>query len=326
MTAPTFWRSNTGAVGGPRNSKRRSTWAPRRCSPGWPAPTAGGVGASNGTTSSPSPTTAPPNTPTSRPAAGRATKPKPTATAPPASSNPTPPALARQARPTEITQAARTSRAKPPNRKRRGRPPGDPVADPGHPQGRHAVRPPPPRRPILPATCPEARRLRPPSTIHPTTGCRSVRETPSPNLDNRIATTEQPAGRPRKRAAGASPSNPSCRPRPGTLTAISGANNRMADEVVGPPPSPGASTRDSRHRRFDAQDSKGMPSASDRGPDGIEVFARAAAAVAGLRIEEAWWPEVLGHLAGLVAAAASVEEVTGITGDLPDEPAPVFRP
>ncbi|MGH9126405.1 MAG: AtzG-like protein [Acidimicrobiales bacterium] len=66
-----------------------------------------------------------------------------------------------------------------------------------------------------------------------------------------------------------------------------------------------------------------MSGAAAPGPDEREAYARAAAAAAGLTIEEAWWPAVLGHLAGLLAAAASVGEVTE---GLKDEPAPVFRP
>ena len=55
----------------------------------------------------------------------------------------------------------------------------------------------------------------------------------------------------------------------------------------------------------------------------FEPYARAAAAAAGLNVDEAWWPEVLGHLAGLLAAVASVEEMAA---RLPDDPAPVFCP
>jgi hypothetical protein len=58
-------------------------------------------------------------------------------------------------------------------------------------------------------------------------------------------------------------------------------------------------------------------------PAAVERYARAAAAESGLNIEEGWWPSVVGHLAALLDRAASLE---GAPEDLPDDPAPVFRP
>jgi len=64
-----------------------------------------------------------------------------------------------------------------------------------------------------------------------------------------------------------------------------------------------------------------VPPSEDRA--GVERYARAAAAEAGLTIEEGWWPSVVGHLGMLLDRAASLE---GATADLPDDPAPVFWP
>lgn len=55
----------------------------------------------------------------------------------------------------------------------------------------------------------------------------------------------------------------------------------------------------------------------------LEGFARAAARVAGLEIDEAWWPGVVGHLGILLARSASLESAEL---DLPEDPAAVFRP
>jgi hypothetical protein len=64
-----------------------------------------------------------------------------------------------------------------------------------------------------------------------------------------------------------------------------------------------------------------VPPSDDRAA--VERYARAAAAEAGLAIEEGWWPSVVGHLGTLLDRAASLE---GLTKTLPDDPAPVFRP
>lgn len=55
----------------------------------------------------------------------------------------------------------------------------------------------------------------------------------------------------------------------------------------------------------------------------VEGYARAAAAAAGLPIDDAWWPSVVRHLDVLLVRAASLE-TDGIT--LPDDPAPMFHP
>jgi Protein of unknown function (DUF4089) len=59
------------------------------------------------------------------------------------------------------------------------------------------------------------------------------------------------------------------------------------------------------------------------GPAALEAYARAAALLAGLEIDEAWWPAVFRHLDVLIQRAASLED-GGFT--LPDDPAPVFHP
>jgi len=58
-------------------------------------------------------------------------------------------------------------------------------------------------------------------------------------------------------------------------------------------------------------------------PDELEDYARSAARVAGLDIDEAWWPNVLRHLGALLERAESLE-----TDEIPwpPEPAPEFRP
>jgi hypothetical protein len=58
-------------------------------------------------------------------------------------------------------------------------------------------------------------------------------------------------------------------------------------------------------------------------PDDLEGFARAAATLADLEIDEAWWPAVVRHLDVLVERASEVASFdTGATGDS----AAVFRP
>ncbi len=64
-----------------------------------------------------------------------------------------------------------------------------------------------------------------------------------------------------------------------------------------------------------------MPDPID--PSDLESYARAAARAAGLPIEDAWWPDVIRHLGGMLSRAAAIESV-GI--DLPEDPAPVFQP
>jgi hypothetical protein len=66
-----------------------------------------------------------------------------------------------------------------------------------------------------------------------------------------------------------------------------------------------------------------VPPSAALSPDDLERYARAAAAVAGLRIDDAWWPAVVRHLDVLVTRAASLE---GPGIHLPDDPAPVFLP
>jgi hypothetical protein len=55
----------------------------------------------------------------------------------------------------------------------------------------------------------------------------------------------------------------------------------------------------------------------------IERYARSAAAAAGLAIDEAWWPGIVGHLGAIMERAATLEagEV-----DLPEDTAAVFQP
>jgi len=55
----------------------------------------------------------------------------------------------------------------------------------------------------------------------------------------------------------------------------------------------------------------------------IDAHARAAARLAGLTIEEAWWPGVVGHLTILLDQARLVERHPG-AGE--PSPAPSFRP
>lgn len=55
----------------------------------------------------------------------------------------------------------------------------------------------------------------------------------------------------------------------------------------------------------------------------IEAHARAAAALAGLTIEDAWWPGVLRHLTVLIEQGRLVERHGG-AGRSP--PAPSFEP
>jgi hypothetical protein len=55
----------------------------------------------------------------------------------------------------------------------------------------------------------------------------------------------------------------------------------------------------------------------------LERYTRAAAAAAGLEIDDSWWPGVVTHLGTLLARAASLE---GDGIEMPDDPAPVFRP
>jgi transcriptional regulator of acetoin/glycerol metabolism len=55
-------------------------------------------------------------------------------------------------------------------------------------------------------------------------------------------------------------------------------------------------------------------------PAEVESYARAAASLAGLEIEDQWWPGVVRHLAGLLSHAAAVAD------DGPADPAGVFRP
>jgi hypothetical protein len=56
-------------------------------------------------------------------------------------------------------------------------------------------------------------------------------------------------------------------------------------------------------------------------PQDLDAYARAGAAVAGLSIDEAWWPAVLRHLGILLDHAAVVEAF-----DSGENPAPVFQP
>jgi hypothetical protein len=55
----------------------------------------------------------------------------------------------------------------------------------------------------------------------------------------------------------------------------------------------------------------------------IERYARGAGAAAGLAIDEAWWPGVVGHLGAILERAASLEDGPV---DLPEDSAAVFRP
>jgi hypothetical protein len=58
-------------------------------------------------------------------------------------------------------------------------------------------------------------------------------------------------------------------------------------------------------------------------PGDAEDYARAAARLIGLAIDDAWWPAVARHVAVLLDHAAGVEAAAS---DLPADPAPVFRP
>lgn len=58
-------------------------------------------------------------------------------------------------------------------------------------------------------------------------------------------------------------------------------------------------------------------------PELIEAHARAGAQLAGLAIEDAWWPEILRHLGGLIEQAQLVERHDGAREPVP---APSFRP
>ncbi len=55
----------------------------------------------------------------------------------------------------------------------------------------------------------------------------------------------------------------------------------------------------------------------------LEAYARAAALLWGLEIDDAWWPGVLHHLDVLIERSASLEDGPV---SLPDDPAPVFHP
>ena len=57
--------------------------------------------------------------------------------------------------------------------------------------------------------------------------------------------------------------------------------------------------------------------------EGLKAYARAAALLLGLEIDDAWWPAVFRHLDVLIQRAASLED-GGFA--LPDDPAPVFHP
>lgn len=59
---------------------------------------------------------------------------------------------------------------------------------------------------------------------------------------------------------------------------------------------------------------------NDDEPD-VEGYARTAARLAGLVIDDSWWPAVVRHLGVLLERAASLETVP-----LPADPGPVFRP
>ncbi len=56
----------------------------------------------------------------------------------------------------------------------------------------------------------------------------------------------------------------------------------------------------------------------------LDGYARAAALVAGLPIDDAWWPSIVRHLGVLMAHAASLEAQDDPW--LPGDPAPVFTP
>ncbi len=58
-------------------------------------------------------------------------------------------------------------------------------------------------------------------------------------------------------------------------------------------------------------------------PEPIEAHARAAARLAGLTIEEAWWPGVIAHLRVLIEQARLVERHRGTDRTAP---APTFEP
>jgi len=55
----------------------------------------------------------------------------------------------------------------------------------------------------------------------------------------------------------------------------------------------------------------------------VARYARAAARLAGLTVDDAWWPSVIRHLTVLLERAGSLE-AEGI--ELPDDPGPVFQP
>jgi len=59
-------------------------------------------------------------------------------------------------------------------------------------------------------------------------------------------------------------------------------------------------------------------------PAEVESYARAAAAMVGITIDDDWWPGVVRHLTVMLDRAASVEAV-GPEGRMPADPAPVFR-
>ena len=58
-------------------------------------------------------------------------------------------------------------------------------------------------------------------------------------------------------------------------------------------------------------------------PAELEAYARAAAVMAGLEIDEQWWPSVVRHLAALMERASTVESFD-LAAD--DGSAAVFRP
>lgn len=55
----------------------------------------------------------------------------------------------------------------------------------------------------------------------------------------------------------------------------------------------------------------------------LQQYARAAAAMAGLAIDEAWWPGVIGHLGALMHR---VESLASAELELPEDLGPVFQP
>ena len=56
-------------------------------------------------------------------------------------------------------------------------------------------------------------------------------------------------------------------------------------------------------------------------PSALDAYTHSAATLAGLTIDDAWWPAVVRHLGVLLDRAASLENF-----ELPHDPAPVFHP